>query len=204
MCHPNKRKWPKWANPIWTRLAFPMCFGLAGWPRQGLALFFWYITGPCFYWYIDFNRPIWQVIQRAIRINCHLLIQLNAHSAFLATQGRFSIALNSLYFSLESLINVSNSKLYISDKNKTSNQAKCRYHAKEEKRTSTTKLYQNEYFPLLSETHRMPEPANNYSLWLKAKQQVNKWIKTKKEKKTYHNSWNKQLKDNPHPKKKVS
>lgn len=34
-------------------------------------------------------------------------------------------------------------------------------YGKEEKE-STAKLYQNEYSPLLSETHKTPEPANNY------------------------------------------
>lgn len=45
----------------------------------------------------------------------YLWIQSKAHLAFLDTQGMFSIALNNLCFSFESLIYVSKSKLYISD-----------------------------------------------------------------------------------------
>lgn len=163
MYMPNISKWPKWAYPILSGLAFPRYFGLEGWPIRPVD----FSKQPGFYYCIDFNRPISEAIQSAIRIKCNLLIQFNAHSAFLATQGRFSIALNNLCFSLESLISVSNSKLYISDKNKTSNQAIGKYYAKEEKKTSTVKLYQNEYSPLLSESHRMPEPVNNYSPMVK-------------------------------------
>lgn len=46
----------------------------------------------------------------------YLWIQSRAHLAFWATQGMFSIALNNLCFSFESLMYVSRSKLYISDK----------------------------------------------------------------------------------------
>ena len=56
----------------------------------------------------------------------HLWIQSNAHFAFSATQGMFSIALNNLCFSLESLMYVSKSKLYISEDEKhKSSESRC-------------------------------------------------------------------------------
>lgn len=52
-----------------------------------------------------------------LKSNEYLLIQFKAHLAFCATQGIFSIALNNLFFSFESLTYVSKSKLYISIEN---------------------------------------------------------------------------------------
>ena len=54
-------------------------------------------------------------IKKKKKLHTYLWIQSKAHLAFLATQGMFSIALNNLCFSFESLIYVSRSKLYISE-----------------------------------------------------------------------------------------
>lgn len=100
---------------------------------------------------------------KELKVSSYLWIQSKAHLAFLDTQGMFSIALNNLYFSFESLIYVSRSKLYISDgmynkKEEIDDQEASSTLLTENKQWLSRKFYQNECSPLQSESHRMPEP----------------------------------------------